>query len=300
MFGATCTDSGQSHPSGMAGNSPVYSHGCKSPLPVADEVAGKPGCRTSGRNPYFRYSSQGCMRAGLHLGDHQAALRRVGRGLRLGAPHRRAAGPAHPPRPHPGDERRELPPQAQQGERCSTSLGRIRQPISRARSRPHSLTHPACCQPASVTLLPNNWRGHLRWPMTSLVVHFCSAPLVCFVDALDTPAGLRRGPLRGPLHRVRRDGRVGNPESFRQHAGLRHIRRLLRNGAAGRGLMTVSLTVVEVWRGTSWMLPQELCCMAESAVSAVLNVFCGFRDGLCLLLLILVAFPQTVELAYSA
>ena len=33
-----------------------------------------------------------------------------------------------------------------------------------------------------------NWRGHLRWPMTSLVVHFCSAPLVCFVDALDTPA----------------------------------------------------------------------------------------------------------------
>ena len=63
------------------------------------------------------------------------------------------------------------------------------QPISRARSRPHSLTHsltrPACCQPASVTPLPNNWRGHLRWPMTSLVVHFCSAPLVCFVDALD-------------------------------------------------------------------------------------------------------------------
>ena len=101
-------------------------------------------------------------------------------------PHRRAAGPAHPPRPHPGDERRELPPQAQQGERCNTSPGRIRQPISRARSRPHSLTRPACCLPASVTLLPNNWRGHLRWPMTSLVVHFCSAPLVCFVDALDT------------------------------------------------------------------------------------------------------------------
>ena len=43
------------------------------------------------------------------------------RSLRLGTAHRRAAGPAHPPRPHPGDERRELPPQAQQGERCSTS-----------------------------------------------------------------------------------------------------------------------------------------------------------------------------------
>ena len=72
----------------------------------------------------------------------------------------------HPPRPHPGDERRELPPQAQPGERCSTSPGRIRQPISRARSRPHSPT-PACCQPASVTLLLNNWCGHLRWPITS-------------------------------------------------------------------------------------------------------------------------------------
>ena len=52
------------------------------------------------------------------------------------------------PRPHPGDERRELPPQAQQGERCSTSPGRIRQPISRARSRPHSLTHPPSLLPA--------------------------------------------------------------------------------------------------------------------------------------------------------
>ena len=68
-------------------------------------------------------------------------------------------------------------------------------------SRPHS---PA--QPASVTLLPNNWRGHLRWPMTSLVVHFCSAPLVCFVDALDRhafPAGHRqqgRSHLPGLLH----------------------------------------------------------------------------------------------------
>ena len=47
-------------------------------------------------------------------------------------------------------------------------------------------TRPACCHPASVTLFPNNWRGHLRWPITSLVVHFCSAPLACFVDDLDT------------------------------------------------------------------------------------------------------------------
>ena len=36
---------------------PVYSHGCKSPLPVAERVAVKPACRTSGRILYFRYSS---------------------------------------------------------------------------------------------------------------------------------------------------------------------------------------------------------------------------------------------------
>ena len=34
------------------------------------------------------------------------------RGLRVGASHRRIAGPSHPPRPHPGDERRQLPAQA--------------------------------------------------------------------------------------------------------------------------------------------------------------------------------------------
>ena len=45
--------------------------------------------------------------------------------------HRRAAGPAHPPCPHPGDERRELPPQAQQGERRVPSFRRSRGKIGR-------------------------------------------------------------------------------------------------------------------------------------------------------------------------
>ena len=53
-------------PSRVAGNSPVYSHGCKSPLPVAEGVAGKPGCRTPGRKPDFRYSSQGCSELTLY------------------------------------------------------------------------------------------------------------------------------------------------------------------------------------------------------------------------------------------
>ena len=55
---------------------------------------------------------QPALRAGLHPGDHEPALRRVDRGLRLGEAHRGPAGPAHPPRPHPGNERRELPAQA--------------------------------------------------------------------------------------------------------------------------------------------------------------------------------------------
>ena len=62
--------------------------------------------------------------------------------------------------------------------------------LAKSRQKPSSLTRPACCQPASVTLLQNNWRGHLRWPMTSLVVHYCSAPLACFVDALDNVPSL--------------------------------------------------------------------------------------------------------------
>ena len=69
------------------------------------------------------------------------------RGVLFGTPHPRAAGPAHPPRPYPGDERRELQAQAQPGERRSSSPGRIRQPISRARSRPHSPTQPAASLP---------------------------------------------------------------------------------------------------------------------------------------------------------
>ena len=43
----------------MAGNSPVYSHGCKFILSVAEGVAGNSGCTTGGRKPDFRYASQG-------------------------------------------------------------------------------------------------------------------------------------------------------------------------------------------------------------------------------------------------
>ena len=79
---------GQTHEVEVAGNSPVSSHGCKSPLPVANRAAGKPSFNASGRKTYFRYSSQGCIRARLHPGPHQPAIRRMDRGLRPVAPHR--------------------------------------------------------------------------------------------------------------------------------------------------------------------------------------------------------------------
>ena len=60
---------------------------------------------------------QPALRAGLRPGHHQPPLRRMDRGLRLRKAHRSAAGPPHPPRPHPGDERRQLSPQAQQRKR---------------------------------------------------------------------------------------------------------------------------------------------------------------------------------------
>ena len=52
---------------------------------------------------------------GAILVTSQPAVRRVDRGVRLRAPHRGAARPPHPPRPHSRDERRELPPQSRRG-----------------------------------------------------------------------------------------------------------------------------------------------------------------------------------------
>src|SRR5271168_3293801 len=42
------------------------------------------------------------------------------RGLRLRTAHRRSARPHHPSRPHPGDERRQLPAQAKPPQKEST------------------------------------------------------------------------------------------------------------------------------------------------------------------------------------
>ena len=109
----------------MAGNSPVYSHGCKSPLPVAEGVAGKPSCKPLGRKPYFRYSSQGCR--GLTLYGYARVSVREPEDKNLDLQVEQLT----PPRPHPGDERRKLPPQAQPGNSRVPSSRRSRGRIGR-------------------------------------------------------------------------------------------------------------------------------------------------------------------------
>ena len=56
---------------------------------------------------------QPALRAGIDPRDHQPAVRRVDRDVRLGEADRRSAGQAHTPRPHHRDERRQLPPQTE-------------------------------------------------------------------------------------------------------------------------------------------------------------------------------------------
>ena len=53
------------------------------------------------------------LRARCHADHQQPAVRRMDRGLRHRAPHRRTPRPPHPPCEYPGDERRELPPRAE-------------------------------------------------------------------------------------------------------------------------------------------------------------------------------------------
>ena len=81
---------------------------------------------------------QPVLRTGIHPGDHQPSLRRVDRGLWLGKAHRGTAGPPHPPRAHPGDERRQLPPQGQPAECCraSASVGPAGSRLAPCQGRP--------------------------------------------------------------------------------------------------------------------------------------------------------------------
>ena len=129
-------------------------------LLIIDELGFVPLSRTNAELLFEVFSQR--YEKGLHPGDHQFALRRVDRGLRLGTPHRSPAGPAHPPRPHPGNERRELPAQAQPGQRRLPSLGTTGRLLGRPGHLPDSPTVGPCVGLGDI-FLPS-WAGHLSWP----------------------------------------------------------------------------------------------------------------------------------------
>ena len=81
-------------------------------LLIIDELGFVPLSRT-GAELLFEVFSQRYER-GLDPRDHQPAVRRVDRDVRLRKADRRSAGQAHSPRPHHRDERRQLPPQTEQ------------------------------------------------------------------------------------------------------------------------------------------------------------------------------------------
>ena len=74
-------------------------------LLIVDELGFVPLSPT-GAEPLFEVFSQRCERGSILVTTNLPFDEWTG------APDRSAAGPAHPPRPHPGDERRELPAQA--------------------------------------------------------------------------------------------------------------------------------------------------------------------------------------------
>ena len=114
------------------------------------------------------------LRAGLHHGVHQPDFRLVDGGLRLGTTDRSPVGPSHPPRPHPGDERRKLPPQEQQGNRrvpsSRRSLGRIGRTVNAVSSCSFNVS-------TLTDLLPS---------VIISVVHDSAAPVAQLLGAIET------------------------------------------------------------------------------------------------------------------
>src|ERR1039458_7014612 len=115
------------------------------------------------------------------------------RGSRIGTADRRAAGPAHSPRPHPGDERRKLPSETEQ-----TQAGLPAELLIRPLPASTVGRHP----PRQTRLGEEDvFRCGLNAPLSGgaglrsrrppprqspgLLVYFYSAPVVCFHSALD-------------------------------------------------------------------------------------------------------------------
>ena len=107
-------------------------------------------------------------------------------GVRQRAPHRRAARPHHSPCPYPGDERRELPAQAEPVTTPATV--RITPRLTPWAHRP--LPRAGRRQPRGGRIAPRAGpsRGLPGQAATEPVGHFCAAAPVHFYAAVDNPA----------------------------------------------------------------------------------------------------------------
>ena len=107
----------------------------------------------------------------LRVGTGGGGLRQRLHQSHFGTVHRRAAGTPHHPRPHPGDQRRELLPQARQGER---SLEGFRRTGRQA----------AFCG-INCPSLSTSWRTPHSIPYVVQVGHNYSVPLAHILGAID-------------------------------------------------------------------------------------------------------------------
>ena len=127
---------------------------------------------------------QPALRERRHNRDLKPALPGMDDGLRQRAPHRRAARPHHPPCPYPGDERRELPAQAEPVTTPATV--RITPRLSPWAHGP--LPRAGQRQPRIGRVAPRAGpsRGLRGQATTEPVVHFCAAAPVHIPAAVDT------------------------------------------------------------------------------------------------------------------
>jgi hypothetical protein len=105
------------------------------------------------------------------------------RSARIGKVDRRPARSAHPPRSHPGDERRQLPPQAEPSQ-TDTIRGTL------------NTTPPSAPRGSSSAPSPP------QSPNIQLLVYFYSAPLAWFYSALDSTNRVTQSTVNPPLSGV--------------------------------------------------------------------------------------------------
>ena len=127
---------------------------------------------------------QPALRERRHNRDLKPALPGMDDGVRQRAPHRRAARPHHSPCPYPGDERRELPAQAEPVTTPATV--RITPRLTPWAHRP--LPRAGRRQPRGGRIAPRAGpsRGLPGQAATEPVGHFCAAAPVHFYAAVDT------------------------------------------------------------------------------------------------------------------